>query len=105
MPSSTVPSQLSSMPLQTSVVGAPAVQVSPGTPLTHVVVPVEEHAPTPHEVAWATMPSSTAPSQLSSMPLQVSGVGLPAAQVSPGTPLAHVVVPVAEHAPTPHEVG
>jgi rubredoxin len=105
MPSSTTPLQSSSIPLQVSAVGDPGVQVSPGTPFTQVVVPVEAHAPTPQAVGWAPMPSSTWPLQSSSIPLQVSAVGAPGVQLSPGTPFTQVVVPLAAHAPTPQEVG
>src|SRR4029077_19853484 len=78
---STVPSQLSSMPLQTSAVGVPGVQVW-GTPATQLLT-VRWQAPTPHVVVPRLL--STVPSQLSSMPLQTSAVGVPGVQVW-GTP-------------------
>ena len=51
VPSSTVPLQLSSMPLQVSAEGVPATQLSTVCPLTQEVDPVEWHAPIPHWVA------------------------------------------------------
>jgi hypothetical protein len=106
-PSSVAPLQLSSSALQTSnCAGAPGTHVSPTTPATQVVSPCRAHTPTPHEVTAGTKPSSVAPSQSSSTPLQPStGAGTPGVQVSVTLPVAQVVVPVAAHAPTPQEVG
>jgi hypothetical protein len=107
--SSLVPSQSSSKPSQVVSLGAgaPGAHESPGVPATHVVIPVEAHAPTPQEVGVAPKSSSPAPSQSSSTPSQVAslGAGVPAAHVSPGTPPVQVVIPVEAQAPTPHEVG
>jgi len=51
--SSVALSQSSSEPLhrESSAAGVPAVHESTTDPLTHAVVPVDAHAPTPHEVA------------------------------------------------------
>jgi hypothetical protein len=89
-PSSVRPSQLSSRPLHTSIGGthAPRVQASlqvwvPGVPQEVVQAPTLPRA--------QVKPLSTAPSQLSSRPLQVSGPGMHA----PGVPIAvQVVVPM-----------
>jgi hypothetical protein len=82
-PSSVRPSQLSSRPLHTSIGGthAPRVHVSlhvcvPGVPQGVVQAPTLPRA--------QAKPLSTAPSQLSSRPLQVSGPGMHA----PGVPIA-----------------
>jgi hypothetical protein len=54
--SSVAPSQSSSTPLQVAslAAGVPAVQESTTDPAMHAVVPVDAHAPTPHEVAVET---------------------------------------------------
>jgi hypothetical protein len=54
--SSVAPSQSSSSPLQIEsfAAGVPAVHESATEPLTQEVVPVDAHAPTPHEVAVET---------------------------------------------------
>src|SRR3972149_1537270 len=102
-----MPLQSSSMPLQVaSLAAAPArgSQVSlPQVPALQVSIPVfPEQAPIP-QVVGRVNPSSTDPSQLSSMLLQVSAVGLPEVQVSfPHVPAVQVSVPVDAHAPTPH---
>src|SRR5262249_58671444 len=83
---STVPSQLSSMLLQTSAVGEPGVQVW-GTPPTQLLT-VRWQAPTPHVVVPRLL--STVPSQLSSMPLQTSAVGVPGVHVC-GTPATQLL--------------
>jgi len=82
-PSSVRPSQLSSRPLHTSIGGthAPSVQVSlqvwvPGVPQAVVQAPTLPRG--------QVNPLSTAPSQLSSRPLQASGPGMQA----PGVPIA-----------------
>jgi hypothetical protein len=97
-----VVSQSASMP-----VGSPASQVSPMTPAVQVVLPVAAHTPTPHEVGSLTKDSSVEPSQSLSVVSQSASmpVGSPASQVSPMTPAVQVVLPVAAHTPTPHEVG
>src|SRR3989449_806688 len=97
-PLSTRPSQLSSMPLQVSVVGVPGVQV-PGEPLTQAGA-LRWQAPTPHVVVPRLL--SIVPSQLSSMLLQTSAVGEPGVQVW-GTPATQLLT-VRWQAPTPHVV-
>src|SRR5262245_59361954 len=59
------------MPLQSSVAGAPGVQLSWTCPATQEVDPVRADAPTPPLVACPTYPSSAAPLQFSSIPLQL----------------------------------
>src|SRR5258706_482181 len=71
---SMAPSQLSSMPLHTSVCGAPGAQESCTAPATHDVAPVRAQAPTPHVVATATYPSSVEPLQLLSIPSQLASL-------------------------------
>src|SRR5947208_4916465 len=90
--------QSSSMPLQTSVVGVPGVQV-PGAPLTQAG-PLLWQAPWPQVIVPRL--SSTEPLQSSSMPLQTSAVGAPGVQVwvTPPTQL----LTVRWQAPTPHVV-
>jgi len=75
-------------------------------PLTHEVVPVAAHAPTPQNVDAEKKSSSTAPEQSSSNPLQVasSAAGVPAVHESAIDPLTHVVEPDDAHAPTPQDV-
>jgi hypothetical protein len=84
-PSSAVPLQFSSMPLQvvSLAAGVPGVQLLCSTPLTHELVPVLAHAPTPQVVVCPTYPSSAVPLQFSSIPLQVVSLG-------PGVPGVHV---------------
>jgi hypothetical protein len=48
---------------------------------------------------------SIVPSQLSSIPLHVSVVGVPGVQLLLRTPPAHVAEPVLAQAPTPHVVS
>ncbi len=85
--SSSIPSQLSSSPLQTSVRGpVPPMQVS--IPPTQRIVPgMQVPMLSPHEVPAAGFVSSTKPLQSSSMPLQTSGpVGVQEpVQVSPSS--------------------
>src|SRR5690606_13387547 len=76
-PSSRVPSQSSSTPLHTSAGGVHAAPLGIAHALVHAPLPV-----VPHEVVHETLapsaqakPSSGAPSQSSSMPLQVSAGG------------------------------
>src|SRR2546425_644555 len=97
-PSSTTPLQLSSRPLQVSVVGLPGTHgwTCPPTQFTTVLL----QAPTPHVVV--PTPSSTGPSQSSSLPLQVAAVGVPGVQVC-GTPPEQLFT-VLVQAPTPHVV-
>src|SRR5262245_15197930 len=95
-PSSATPSQFSSRPLHTSVAGeALGAQIS--DPPEHVRVP-EAHLPgSPVEQAAPPpgLPSSTVPSQSSSMPLQLSADGTPGLHVSGRrTPPTHAIVPV-----------
>ena len=75
LPSSTLPSQSSSSPLQTSGAGPlPPTQVSP--PPMHIWVPlVHSPAELPHAAPPPGLPSSVAPSQSSSSPLQLSVPG------------------------------
>ena len=102
-PLSIVPSQSSSMALQVSAVGVPGVQVSGcGTPPTQAITPVSLQAPTPQVVGWSAAPLSIAPSQSSSMALQISAVGVPGVQVC-GTPKMQSSV-VTSQAPTPQVV-
>src|SRR6476659_3679040 len=81
-PSSTWPLQLSSRPLQTSVVPAPAMteQVVLVCAALHTRLPVRWHAPMPtvHELPSVGKPLSIVPSQSSSMPLHFSVIGEPA---------------------------
>src|SRR4051812_47660039 len=107
-PSSTTPLQFSSTdPSHTSVTGPTEPVHDPQVPLAQVCVPAL-HAPTlvPHDCTAPSThehPSSTVPSQLSSIPLHVSVVDVVAPVHTPHAPLAHVCVPV-RHAPTllPH---
>jgi hypothetical protein len=108
-PSSTAPLQLSSIPLQvvSDGAGVPATQEFWTAPATHDVTPVEAQAPTPQLVGTGTYPSSTAPLQLSSIPLQVvsDGAGVPATQEFWTAPATQEVTPVEAQAPTPQAVG
>jgi hypothetical protein len=62
--SSVAPSQSLSEPSHASTApGAPALHVSPTTPATQVVTPVDAQAPAPHEVGTPTKDSSVLPSQ------------------------------------------
>src|SRR5258706_127563 len=107
-PSSTWPSQLSSMPLHVSVPALTAPTHAPHAPPAHVCVPVL-HAPallpqTRIAPLVQRQPSSTTPLQLSSItPSQSSVVGTTPPTQPPHAPLAHVWSPVL-HAPTllPH---
>jgi hypothetical protein len=85
----------------------PGVHVSPGVPATQVVIPVEVHDPTPHDVGVARKSSSAAPSQSSSKPLQTasSPAGVPGVHESTTDPDTQEVDPLAAHAPTPQLVG
>ena len=82
-------------------------QVSPGTPATQVVLPVEVQAPAPQVVGAETKSSSVEPSQSSSIPLQSesSAAGVPGVQESTTAPLTQEVVPVEAQAPVPQAVG
>src|SRR5437762_974456 len=91
-------SQSSSMLLQTSVLGAPGVQVCAAPPTQFCTVRAQ--APTPHEVEPSA--SSMAPSQSSSMPLQISVLGAPGEHDCEAPPTQFCTVRV--QAPTPHEV-
>src|SRR5947209_1806001 len=98
-PSSTEPLQLSSTPLQTSMVGLPGTHCCGVPPLQLFTVLVQ--APTPHVVVPS--PSSTLPLQSSSIPSQISGLGAPGVQVCGCPPTQAVTVRV--QAPTPQVSG
>ena len=87
--------------------GAPGAQESTIDPATHDVLPVEPHAPTPHDVGDDPNSSSVEPSQSSSNPLQSESLaaGVPGEHVSTTEPDTQDALPVELHAPTPHEVG
>src|SRR5262245_66246289 len=85
-PSSDDPLQLSSTPLQVSVVGPPGTHCCGVPPLQLFTVLLQ--APMPHVVV--PNPSSTLPSQSSSMPLQISAAGRHGVQVC-GTPPPQLV--------------
>src|SRR6266699_6573025 len=76
-PLSTLVSQSSSIPLQTSAVGVPGVQVCGAPPAQAFTV--RAHAPIPQ--VMVPSPSSTEPLQSSSMPLQTSAADAPGVQV------------------------
>ena len=111
LPSSVMPSQSSSSPLQSSVVGlvAPMHVIAP---LVQASVPVV-HSPTllPHAPPPPGSPSSTVPSQSSSRPSQISSGGVdavhaysqplsstPSRSVKPMSQLATVQVPMSQPA-------
>jgi hypothetical protein len=87
--------------------GDPGLQVSTTVPVTQVVPPRDEQAPTPQLVGTATKSSSAAPSQSSSRPLQTasSPAGVPGVHESTTDPDTQEVDPLAAHAPTPQLVG
>ena len=99
-PLSTIPSQLSSRPLQTSVLGL-TFRMHCRVPLTQCRIPVAQTPNCPVEQATPPpgSPSSTVPLQLSSMPLQTSVDGVPGVQVcgvpfrQPGTERTQAPVP------------
>ena len=99
-----LPSQSSSWPLQVSTAGTFALQVQPLLPL-QVLVPTQLP-----DAFWAThvpapSASSMLPSQLSSMPLQLSCAGMGAVQPAQPLPVVHVSTPKHEPAGLPREHG
>src|SRR5215831_4784725 len=99
-PSSSVePSQSSSMPLQVASfpAGVPGVQLLTMVPFEQEVTPVAEQAPTPHVVGVEMKSSSVAPSQSSSIALQVASLaaGVPGVQLLTMVPFEQEVTPVA----------
>src|SRR5438477_3135808 len=99
-----MPSQSSSLPLQVSGIGMlTALQTS--LPLTQAVTPAVQ-VPSPLPQATPTPgsgPLSTMPSQLSSMLLQISALGVTtgASQTVPVPAALHARRPPRLHAPTP----
>ena len=98
LPSSIMPLQLSSTPLQTSTCGGSGVH-GLGFPLLHDGTALK-HAPTPQ--VTLPSPSSTRPLQSLSTPSQISGDGRPGVQVWTTPPTQFVEV--TWQAPTPHTV-
>src|SRR5207302_1152932 len=79
LPSSTMPSPLSSFPLHTSIFGI-EISLHTNLPISHLIMPaLHTPRPSPHgSPTPGSMPSSISPLQLSSSPLHTSGDGCPA---------------------------